>query len=82
MEELKPDYRNKIVEIYRRIAFADESLPAQIENIIFEWVKSELEKPIDKVFKAKPELKRCFECPIKDNCKFKVEVPHIDEIAY
>jgi hypothetical protein len=47
-----------------------------------EWVKTELEKPIDKVFKAKPQLKRCFECPIKDNCKFKVEVPHIDEIAY
>ncbi len=47
-----------------------------------EWVKSELQKPIDKVFKAKPELKRCFECTIKDNCKFKVEVPHIDEIAY
>jgi hypothetical protein len=47
-----------------------------------EWVKAELEKPIDKVFKAKPQLKRCFECPIKDNCKFKVEVPHIDEIAY
>jgi hypothetical protein len=47
-----------------------------------EWVKTELEKPIDKVFKAKPELKRCFECPIKDNCKFKIEVPHIDEIAY
>lgn len=44
MEELKPDYRNKIVEIYRRIAFNDESLPAQIENIIFEWVKSELIK--------------------------------------
>lgn len=47
-----------------------------------EWVKTELEKPIEKVFKAKPQLKRCFECPIKDNCKFKVEVPHIDEIAY
>lgn len=44
MEELKPDYRNKIVEIYRRIAFADESLSANIENIIFEWVKSELLK--------------------------------------
>ena len=44
MEELKPYYRNKVVEIYRRIAFTDESLPAQIENIIFEWVKSELLK--------------------------------------
>ena len=47
-----------------------------------EWVKTELQKPIDKLFKAKPTLKGCFECPIKDNCKFKVEVPQIDEIAY
>ena len=47
-----------------------------------EYVKTELKKPIEKLFKAKPELKRCFECPIKDNCKFKVEVPHIDEITY
>ena len=47
-----------------------------------EWVKTELQKPIDKIFKAKPNLKRCFECPIKDDCKFKVEVPNIDEIAY
>ena len=47
-----------------------------------EWVKTELKKPIDKLFKAKPTLKGCFECPIKDNCKSKVEVPHIDQIAY
>jgi hypothetical protein len=47
-----------------------------------EWVKVELKKPIDKLFKAKPTLKGCFDCPIKDNCKSKVEVPHIDEIAY
>jgi hypothetical protein len=47
-----------------------------------EWVKGELQKPIDKLFKAKPNLKLCFECAIKDDCKFKVEVPQIDEIAY
>jgi hypothetical protein len=47
-----------------------------------EWVKGELQKPIDKLFKAKPNLKLCFECAIKDDCKFKVEVPNIDEIAY
>jgi hypothetical protein len=46
-----------------------------------EWVKTELQKPIDKIFKAKPNLKRCFECPIKDDCKFKIEVPNIDEIT-
>lgn len=42
MEELKPDYRNKIVEIYRRISFEDSSLATCIESIIFEWVKAEL----------------------------------------
>lgn len=47
-----------------------------------EWVKNELKKPVEQIFKAKPELKRCFECPLKDDCKFKVEVPHIDEIVY
>jgi hypothetical protein len=46
-----------------------------------EWVKTELQRPIDKVFRAKPNLKRCFECPIKDDCKFKIEVPNIDEIT-
>ena len=29
-----------------------------------EWVKAELKKPIDKLFKAVPELKRCSDCPI------------------
>ena len=38
MEELKPDYRNKIVEIYGRISFEDSSLATRIESIIFEWV--------------------------------------------
>jgi hypothetical protein len=47
-----------------------------------EYVKTELKKPIEKLFKAKPELKRCFECPISNDCRFKVEVPHIDEITY
>ena len=42
MDTLKPEYRNKIVEIYGRIAFEDGSLPARIEGIIFEWVKGEL----------------------------------------
>ena len=42
MEELKPEYRNKIVEIYGRIAFENADLPARIEGVIFEWVKGEL----------------------------------------
>jgi hypothetical protein len=47
-----------------------------------EWVKNELQKPIDKVFKASPEFKRCFECPINSNCKEKIEIPTISEIVY
>ena len=35
MDALKPEYRNKIVEIYGRIAFEDDGLPARIEGIIF-----------------------------------------------
>ena len=47
-----------------------------------EWLKRELTKPIEQIFKAKPTLQRCFECPISDKCVSKVEIPHIDEIVY
>jgi hypothetical protein len=47
-----------------------------------EWVKKELQKPVDKLFKAIPKLLRCFECPLKDNCKSKVELPTIDQVTY
>jgi hypothetical protein len=47
-----------------------------------EWVKRELQKPIDTVFKAKASLIRCNDCFIKDNCPSRVELPHIDEIVY
>jgi hypothetical protein len=47
-----------------------------------EWVKNDLKKPIDKVFKAKPTLIRCNECPLKDTCKSKVELPTIDQVTY
>jgi len=47
-----------------------------------EWMKEELQKPIEKLFKAKPKLKDCFECPIKDNCSSKAEIPLIDEVSY
>jgi hypothetical protein len=47
-----------------------------------EWVKNELKKPIDKLFKAIPNLKRCFNCPIKENCTSKAEIPNINEITY
>jgi len=47
-----------------------------------EWIKRELQKPIDKLFKAIPTLMRCHECPLKDNCKSKVELPTIDQVTY
>ena len=47
-----------------------------------EWVKGELKKPISSVFKAKPQLVRCNECFIKDNCSSKAELPEINEIVY
>lgn len=47
-----------------------------------EWVKGELQKPMEAVFKAKPSLIRCNECFIKDNCSSRVDLPHIDEIVY
>lgn len=47
-----------------------------------EWVKNELKKPIEKLFKAIPNLKRCFDCPIKENCDNKIEIPTINEITY
>lgn len=47
-----------------------------------EWVKTELQKPIEKLFKAIPNLKRCFDCPIAENCPSKAEIPTINEITY
>lgn len=47
-----------------------------------EWVKTELKKPIEKLFKAIPNLKRCFDCPIAENCPSKAEIPTINEITY
>ena len=46
------------------------------------WVKKEIQKPVDNLFKAIPTLMRCYECPLKDTCKSKVELPTIDQVAY
>ena len=46
------------------------------------YIKKELEKPLDKVFKAKPELLRCLDCAIRENCNYRIEVPPIVEIYY
>ena len=45
-------------------------------------VKKELAKPVDVVFKAKPELLRCLDCAINKDCAFRIEVPPIQEIYY
>lgn len=47
-----------------------------------EWLKKELKQPYERVFKALPQFKRCFECPINADCKEKVEIPQINEIVY
>lgn len=33
-------------------------------------------------FKPKPDLKRCMECPLAENCNFKVTTPIVEEIFY
>jgi hypothetical protein len=59
----------------------DESTIEQ-HKLAVAYVKKQLEKPIDKVFKAKPELLRCNNCRIKNNCEFKIEIPTIVEVYY
>jgi hypothetical protein len=63
MDTLKPEYRNKIVEIYGRIAFEDESLPARIEGVIFEHPASNQSI----CYKTKPyhDMQDGFICPIQ-----------------
>jgi hypothetical protein len=46
------------------------------------YVKRELSKPVDLIFKAKPELLRCLDCGIKENCSFRIEIPPIQEVYY
>lgn len=47
-----------------------------------EWMKSELKKPIDKLFKAKPKLLRCSECILAPNCEHKTSMPSIEHVLY
>lgn len=47
-----------------------------------ESVKNQLQNSVDKFFKPIPTIMRCYECPLKDTCKFKVELPTIDQVAY
>jgi nitrogen regulatory protein PII-like uncharacterized protein len=47
-----------------------------------EWVKSELKKPIEKIFKANPELLRCSECILAADCQYKTTMPSIEYVLY
>lgn len=46
------------------------------------YVKKELSKPVDLVFRAKPELLRCLGCGIREGCNFRTEIPPIEEVYY
>lgn len=59
----------------------DESTIEQ-HHLAISYVKRELSKPVDVVFKPKPELLRCFDCALKEQCDFRVEVPKIQEVYY
>jgi hypothetical protein len=64
------------------IKVVNDEATIEQHKLAITYVKKELEKPIDKVFKAKPELLRCHDCAIKDNCDFKIEIPPIVEVYY
>jgi len=66
----------KIIKVVNDEATIEQHLLA------VKYVKNQLEKPIDVLFKAKPELLRCLDCGIKENCNFHIEVPPIVEIYY
>lgn len=58
-----------------------DELTIQNHITTVEFVKNQLKKPINNIFLPKPELKRCFECPINNSCLYKIEVPAINQIV-
>jgi hypothetical protein len=64
------------------IKVVNDEATIEQHHLAISYVKKELEKPIDKVLKAKPELLRCHDCAIKDNCISKIEIPPIVEVYY
>jgi len=50
--------------------------------LAIKYLKKELVKPMDILFKAKPDLLRCLDCGIRENCDFKIDIPPIVEIYY
>ena len=64
------------------IKVVNDEATIEQHHLAISYVKRELSKPVDLIFKAKPELLRCFDCGIKDNCSFRLEVPTIQEVYY
>ena len=64
------------------IKVVNDETTIEQHRLAISYVKKELAKPIENVLKAKPELLRCFDCGIKDNCSFRLEVPPIQEVYY
>jgi hypothetical protein len=64
------------------IKVVNDEATIEQHHLSIKYVKKELEKPVDILFKAKPELLRCFDCGIKENCNFRIEIPPIVEIYY
>jgi hypothetical protein len=64
------------------IKVVNDEATIEQHHLAISYVKRELSKPVDLIFKAKPELLRCFDCAIKDNCSFRIEVPPIQEVYY
>lgn len=69
----------KYVKIYKQIV--DEGRYLQHE-IAVQNVRTKLKKIDLTWFKPKPTLKRCSECPLAEECKFKVTLPIVEEIYY
>jgi hypothetical protein len=64
------------------IKVVNDEATIEQHRLAIKYVKKELEKPVDILFKAKPELLRCLDCGIKENCAYRIEVPPIVEIYY
>ena len=64
------------------IKVVNDEATIEQHHLAIKYVKKELEKPVDIIFKAKPELLRCLDCALKENCNYRIEVPPIVEVYY
>jgi hypothetical protein len=64
------------------IKVVNDEATIEQHHLAINYVKKELSKPVDLIFKAKPELLRCLGCGIKEGCNFRTEIPPIEEVYY